>query len=103
MRLPSTYRVAAMLVAVSIGVYLLFGPIADVQRENLQSMVEDCNAEYGSGEWVAVPANASERGWYMGQMAVCVSDDSPRSEDCDTAWVFGCDPPEAVTVPGGGA
>lgn len=68
--------------------------LADVQRGNLNSMIEECNQEYGPGEWVAVPANGSERGLYTGQMAVCVSKDSPRAENCDRAWIFGCDPPK---------
>ena len=101
LELVGAITVAALITFALLAAFA--GPLVEIQRQGAVSMVETCNEQYGPGEWVAVPANFSERGFRMGQMAVCVSESSPRAADCDVAWIFGCDPPESADKIGGTA
>lgn len=52
-----------------------------------QSVANDCNDEFGEGNWVTVPANASEVPVFVVLKDVCVSVDDPRADDCDESMM----------------
>lgn len=64
-----------------VGVFALVGrEVLYGQTKAVDEFVEQCDEEYGEGNWTMVSANASERdSWFIGDQYVCVDDDSERA------------------------